>query len=169
MAAERTSASPPAGATDTTDGSSVTIAPMGGGDVDQVLDIEHMSSRSPWARAVFVEELTRDFAHVDVLRDAGGAVVAFVNYWLVRDEVHILNVATHRGARRRGHGSRLLAHVIAFARSASCRYLTLEVRRSNDGALRLYRQHGFRPVGVRPGYYAEDREDAIVMLLELPA
>ena len=47
--------------------------------------------------------------------------------------------------------------------------MTLEVRRSNAGAIRLYRKYGFRPVGVRPNYYVEDNEDAIVMLLELSA
>jgi ribosomal-protein-alanine N-acetyltransferase len=49
----------------------------------------------------------------------------------------------------------------------SCRYLTLEVRRGNQGAIKLYRLFGFRPVGIRPNYYVEDGEDAIVMLLEL--
>ena len=93
--------------------------------------------------------------------------MAFVNYWLVRDEVHVLNVATHPEARRQGHAARLLEHVIAFANRNKCRYVTLEVRRSNAGAIRLYRKYGFRPVGVRPNYYVEDNEDAIVMLLEL--
>ena len=96
-------------------------------------------------------------------------MLAFVNYWLVRDEVHVLNVASHPEARRQGHASRLLEHVIAFANRNKCRYVTLEVRRSNSGAIRLYRKYGFRPVGVRPNYYVEDNEDAIVMLLELTA
>jgi ribosomal-protein-alanine N-acetyltransferase len=130
-----------------------------------------VSFRAPWSRQVFVEELDRDWAHVDVLKerrtDAG--VMAFVNYWLVRDEVHVLNVAAHPDARRQGHASRLLEHVIAFANRNKCRYVTLEVRRSNAGAIRLYRKYGFRPVGVRPNYYVEDNEDAIVMLLELAA
>jgi ribosomal-protein-alanine N-acetyltransferase len=146
----------------------IAIAPMTLADVDEIMEIERVAFRSPWSREVFLEELGRDWAYVDILREPpGGALRAFVNYWLIRDEVHILNVATHPEARRHGHAGRMLDHVVEFARRRRCRYVTLEVRRSNHGAIRLYRKHGFRPVGIRPNYYAEDHEDAIVMLLEL--
>jgi len=147
------------------------IAPMTADDLDDIMDIERTSFRAPWSRQVFVEELDRDWAHVDVLRsrEPRSPVQAFVNYWLVRDEVHVLNVATHPTARRQGHAARLIEHVIAFAHRERCRYVTLEVRRSNQPAIRLYRKYGFRPVGIRPNYYIEDNEDAIVMLLELSA
>jgi ribosomal-protein-alanine N-acetyltransferase len=144
------------------------IEPMKATDLDAVMEIERLSFRSPWSRQVFLEEMSRDFAHVDVVRDAAtGEVVAFGNYWLVADEVHILNIATHPQVRRAGHASRMLAHLIDFARRELCRCLTLEARRSNTAALRLYRRFAFRAVGVRPNYYAEDQEDAIVMLLDL--
>ena len=144
------------------------IEPMKAADLDAVMEIERVSFRSPWSRQVFLEEMSRDFAHVDVVRDAAtDEVVAFGNYWLVADEVHVLNIATHPQARRAGHASRMLAHMVDFARRELCRYVTLEVRRSNAVALRLYRRFAFRAVGVRPNYYAEDQEDAIVMLLDL--
>ncbi len=143
------------------------VQPMGLRDLDDIMEIERLAFRSPWSRQVFIEEMDREWAHIDVLRERpGGPVVAFVNFWLVRDEVHILNVATHPDARRRGHASTLLTHVIDFAAGARCRYVTLEVRRSNQGAIRLYRKFGFRPVGIRPNYYVEDQEDAVVMLLD---
>ena len=146
------------------------IVPMRPADLDEVLEIERLSHRSPWSRQVFIEELARDWARLVVLKErrAGGMVaVAFCNFWVVRDEVHVLNVATHPDERRKGHASRVLEHVLEFAGRHSCRYLTLEVRRGNQGAIKLYRQFGFRPVGIRPNYYVEDGEDAIVMLLEL--
>jgi ribosomal-protein-alanine N-acetyltransferase len=144
------------------------ITPLGVDDLDELMAIERAAYRAPWSREVFVEELQREWGHVDVLRDPpGGALRGFVNYWLIRDEVHVLNLATHPEWRRRGYGARLVEHVVAFAVAQRCRYVTLEVRRSNRAAIRLYRAHGFRPVGIRPNYYAEDREDAIVMLLEL--
>jgi ribosomal-protein-alanine N-acetyltransferase len=158
------------------------IIPMKVSDLDEIMDIERASFRAPWSRQVFIEELERDWAHVDVLRAREGVlsrdergtgsrlhgpVQAFINYWLVRDEVHVLNVATHPSARRQGHAARLIEHVVAFANREKCRYITLEVRRSNQPAIRLYRKYGFRPVGIRPNYYVEDNEDAIVMLLEL--
>jgi len=144
------------------------ITAMKPADLDDVVGIERLSFRRPWSRQMFAEELGRQWAHVDVLREDGEPrVVGFINYWLVRDEIHILNLATHPDCRRRSYGAQLLLHVIEFARRHDCRYLTLEVRRSNHAALRLYRRYGFRQVGVRPKYYVEDNEDAIVMLLEL--
>jgi len=144
------------------------IEPMKVSDLDAVMEIERVSFRSPWSRQVFLEELDRDWARLDLLRDVRtGRVVAFANYWLVCDEVHILNIATHPQARRLGHASRLLAHVVDFARREACRQVTLEVRRSNAPAIRIYRRFAFRAVGVRPNYYVEDQEDAIVMVLDL--
>jgi ribosomal-protein-alanine N-acetyltransferase len=146
----------------------VSIDPMEVADLDAVIEIERLSSRSPWSRQVFLEELARDFAYVELVRDAAsGEVVAFGNYWHVADELHILSIATHPRARRAGHATRMLAHMIDFARREICRCLTLEVRRSNIAAQRLYRRFAFQTIGVRPHYYAEDQEDAIVMLLEL--
>ena len=77
------------------------------------------------------------------------------------------NVATHPQERRMGHASRLLAHVLEYARRAACRLVTLEVRRSNEAAQRLYRRFAFKAVGIRPKYYVDDQEDAVIMSLDL--
>ena len=144
------------------------VEPMRIGDLDAVMAIESLSFRSPMPAHMLLEEMGREWARIDVVRDrTRRSVVAFSNYWLVADEVHLLNLATLPEARRAGHASRLLAHIIEEGRRASCRFVTLEVRRSNAAASRLYRRFGFRAVGVRPNYYAEDQEDAIVMLLDL--
>lgn len=146
----------------------VSIQPMADADIDAVMEIERLSFRAPWSRNVFLEELGREWARVDIVRDLeSGAVFAFANYWLVADELHILNVAVHPQQRRQGNATRLLAHMVEVARANNCRCMTLEVRRSNAVAQRLYRRFAFRAVGVRPNYYAEDQEDAIVMLLEM--
>jgi len=144
------------------------IAPMRGEDIEAVMEIERLSFRAPWSRQIFLEELNREFARVDVVHDErSDAIVAYGNYWLVADELHILNIASHPEHRRVGHAKRLLAHMIDAARALPARMLSLEVRRSNAAAQQLYRKFAFRPVGVRPRYYADDQEDAIVMLLEL--
>ena len=144
------------------------VEPMRLADVDAVMAIEKVSFRSPMTAQLLLEELGREWAYIDVVRDRlRRNVVAFTNYWVVADEVHLLNLATHPEERRAGHASRLLAHIIEVGRTRSCRFVTLEVRRSNAAAARLYRRFGFRAVGVRPNYYAEDQEDAIVMLLDL--
>jgi ribosomal-protein-alanine N-acetyltransferase len=143
------------------------ISPMRAADLDEVLEIERLSHPAPWSRQVFIDELAREWAHLVVLRQPGVAmgVAAFCNYWLVRDEIHILNVACHPDHRRQGHAARLLAHVIGQSDRHACRSITLEVRRKNQTAIRLYRRHGFVPIGLRHGYYANDGEDAVVMLL----
>jgi ribosomal-protein-alanine N-acetyltransferase len=150
----------------------VEVSPMQRADLEEVLEIERHAFGSPWSRQIFLEELDREWAHLELLRerqkDGRSVVVAFCNYWLVRDEVHLLNIATHPDRRRNGHARALLAHVVDFARRHLCRYVTLEVRRSNVGAIDLYRQFEFQAVGIRPKYYVEDQEDAVVMLLELP-
>jgi len=144
------------------------VEPMRLADLDAVMAIEGASFRTPMTAQALLEEMGREWAHIEVVRDrARRIVVAFTNYWLVADEVHLLNLATHPEARRAGHASRLLAHIIEMGRRRECRFVTLEVRRSNAAAVRLYRRFGFRAVGVRPNYYAEDQEDAIVMLLDL--
>ena len=145
----------------------LTLRPI---DLDQVMEIVRRSFRRPWARQILLEEMGRDWAHLDILRPRGGGggpILGFANYWLVRDEVHVLNIAILPDSRRRGLASHMLGHIIDFAKRRRCRYVTLEVRRSNGAAVGLYRKFGFQAVGVRPHYYADDGEDAVVMLLEM--
>src|SRR2546423_4448517 len=95
------------------------IQPLKLGDLDAVMEIERLSFKSPWSRQVFAEELSRSWAHVDVVRkSATGAIVAFCNYWLVADEVHLLNLPSHPQERRTRHASRPPAHVLEYARRA---------------------------------------------------
>jgi len=147
------------------------ITPMQLADLDELTEIEVEAFNSPGARRIFADELDRDWAYVDVVRARGGdgasSVVAYCNYWVVRDEIHLLNIATRPTLRRQGQASDLLDHLLAVARRRACRYITLEVRRSNAAAIALYEKYGFEAVGMRPKYYAETGEDAIVMTLEL--
>lgn len=137
-------------------------------DLDEVLEIERLSFRTPWQRPAFENELEHTWSRLEVVRDLGtGRILAFANYWLVADEVHILNIATHPEARRQGHGARLLRHIVKQAKTASFKGIDLEVRRSNLAAQALYARHGFEVVGMRPRYYEDNDEDAILMTLTL--
>jgi [ribosomal protein S18]-alanine N-acetyltransferase len=137
-------------------------------DLDAVEEIERLSFPSPWVRAAFADELDRPWAHLELLWEpTRGRVVAFCNYWVVAGELQILNVAVRPDERRRGHAQRLLGHMLAVARAADARVLSLEVRVSNAAAVALYRKLGFREVGRRPRYYADNGEDALLMDLEL--
>jgi ribosomal-protein-alanine N-acetyltransferase len=142
------------------------IEPMRPADLDEVDAIERHSFKTPWPAQVFLDELAREWARVDVAREAA-RVVGFCNYWLVKDEVHLLAIATHPDRRRAGIGRRLMDHLLSLARARASTLVTLEVRRTNRPAITLYEQLGFTPVGLRRAYYAEDSEDALVMTLNL--
>jgi [ribosomal protein S18]-alanine N-acetyltransferase len=137
-------------------------------DLDAIEEIERLSFPAPWARPAFADELARPWARLEILRHAPtGRVVGFCNYWLVADELQILNLAVHPEERRHGHGARLLRHMLEAGRREKVRVLSLEVRASNRAATALYRSFGFREVGLRPRYYADNGEDALLMDLEL--
>jgi len=111
------------------------------------------------------EELARPWAHVRVACLDGEVVGALVA-WVIADEVHVLDVATHPDRRRRGVGRALVKDVLRLAQEKRAAHLYLEVRRSNAAAIALYRGVGFATTGVRARYYSDD-EDAVEMALSL--
>lgn len=142
------------------------IEPMTVADVADVLRIEASSPESSgWDEAQLRGELERTWAHLWVTRKQG-RVVSFLASWLVADELHVLNVATDPSHRRRGLAHALLSHALAFAVGRGVRLVLLEVRRSNAGAIALYRRIGFVAMGLRARYYSND-EDAVEMVLRL--
>jgi [ribosomal protein S18]-alanine N-acetyltransferase len=136
-------------------------------DLEGIMEIERSSFSHPWSRETFLEEFENDLSRIKVLREPRSKrVIAFINYWVVHDEIHVLNVATHPDWRRQGLARRLMLHVQRDALKRGSVLITLEARRSNHSALQLYDELGFLPVGVRPRYY-ENSEDAIVMVKNL--
>ncbi len=114
------------------------------------------------------KELARTWARLWVaLPRRQAPPVGFLLAWHVADEVHLINVATHPDHRRRGIARQLMQTLLEFARRSRARLLVLEVRRSNRGAIQLYRAHGFSAMGIRRAYYADNGEDAVEMVLAL--
>jgi [ribosomal protein S18]-alanine N-acetyltransferase len=112
-------------------------------------------------------ELERPWARIWVARPAAGqSPIGFLLVWFAADEMHVLSLATHPDHRRAGIGRALLSHGLREARARDTRLVLLEVRRSNETAIRLYRAFGFSVMGVRARYYANG-EDAIEMALVL--
>jgi [ribosomal protein S18]-alanine N-acetyltransferase len=138
-------------------------------DLLAVLEIERRSFAQPWSRGFFEKELATPFARLVVAIEDQGMrqfIVGYTCRWRVTDEVHLLNVAVHPDRRGLGHGQALVGAVVAEARAARARVVFLEVRAGNVVARRLYRQLGFRDLGIRRGYYGPG-QDAIVMELRL--
>jgi ribosomal-protein-alanine N-acetyltransferase len=141
------------------------IRQMCSADIDALVAIDAAASPFPWSRAKFIESFKVD-APCFVL-DAEETAVAFAIYNLVLDEASLLNIAVEPTYQGRGYGAALLGQSLDLIRaSASCCFL--EVRESNETAIRLYQQSGFEQVGERRNYYpaAQGREHARVMRLK---
>lgn len=141
------------------------IRKMRASDVDAVLVVEEQSFSTPWSRTAFEEELNNDLAHYLVVEEAG-RLVGYAGFWLVVDEAHVTNVALLPMCRGRGLGTVLLEHMILAAKILGAVKMTLEVRPSNTAARSLYSRRGFVERGIRPNYYAELNEDALIMWLD---
>lgn len=151
------------------------LRPMRPRHLRQVLAIEAAVYPRPWTPGVFISELqagpSRRY-HVALAApgpDRGllalRRVVGYGGVLVQVGEAHITNLAVHPREHRRKIASRLLVRLLTDAREMGAEAATLEVRTGNLGAQRLYQAFGFAPVGVRPGYYAETREDALIMWL----
>jgi len=144
-----------------------TIAPMRMQHIPDVLAIERELFPAPWSEGMFLQEVEETWLSRSFVGTVDGRVVAYVVAWLMRDELHILNLAVAVAQQRRGYARRLLVHMIDVARERGCRLLTLEVRVSNMPARILYLSMGFAPAGVRRRYYHDNNEDALVMTLRI--
>jgi [ribosomal protein S18]-alanine N-acetyltransferase len=133
-------------------------------EIDGVLEVEQTSFTNPWTRAMYVAELEHhDVSRILLARDAHGRTIGFCSFWRVLDELHINNLAVLPEHRGQGVASALLTRVLDDGASGGAARALLEVRRSNDAALRLYGRFGFAVTAVRRGYYTQPDEDALVL------
>jgi ribosomal-protein-alanine N-acetyltransferase len=130
-------------------------------DLPQVVAIERRAFSAPWSLAMFVLELSKP-SGICLAADVDDELVGYLICSRYDLAWHVMDVAVDPDRRRRGIGSALLGGLIERVGGPDAQ-LTLEVRRSNGAALALYERFGFRSVGVRRAYYADNREDAIVM------
>ncbi len=144
-----------------------TVRTMEPADLDEVLAIEEASFTNPWTREMFAAELQNaGVSYLYVLQAETAGLVAFCTTWLVVDELHVNNIAVRPDSRGLGMGRALLEFVFRLAFGLGARRATLEVRRSNAVALKLYERMGFRVAGVRPNYYVSPVEDALILWLD---
>jgi ribosomal-protein-alanine N-acetyltransferase len=135
-------------------------------DLEAVHEIEHEAFTTPWPDHAYQQELeTNRLAYYLVAR-YGDQVVGFGGLWMMVDEAHITTFAVRSTWRRQGVGERLLLALLDYARARRAIEATLEVRPTNFPARRLYEKYGFELVGVRPHYYSDDNEDALIMTTE---
>ena len=135
-------------------------------DLSEIEEIERRSYPTPWSRSMFAGELAKPSSICLGAFEAEGEDGALVGYLIVSryvDAWHIMNIAVSPDFRRRGIATALLERLFELTDDRSRRGYTLEVRVSNDGAVRLYERLGFEARGIRRGYYTDNREDALIM------
>ncbi|MDR0469930.1 MAG: ribosomal protein S18-alanine N-acetyltransferase [Peptococcaceae bacterium] len=137
-------------------------------DIPQIARIEKMVFPSAWSEAAFRSELTDNaMAMYLVLTEesAPDKVLAYCGLWKIFDEGHVTNIAVTPKAQGKKLGKMLLHAMIQWAWSNQLSHMTLEVRVNNHIAINMYKKAGFVEAGIRPGYYDEGNEDAIIMWL----
>ena len=142
------------------------IEPMTLGDLDAVHAIERASFAVPWPDDAYRNEIRTNRLASYVVARLDEAIVGFAGIWVMVDEAHVTTFAVDPRWRRRGVGERLLLGLLDLAVARQAREATLEVRLSNLPARKLYEKYGFRPVGIRPRYYSDNGEDALIMTTE---
>jgi ribosomal-protein-alanine N-acetyltransferase len=133
-------------------------------DLNAIEAIERASYRTPWSRSMFAGELAKPSSlSLGAIDGETGELLGYLIISRYVDAWHVMNVAVSPEHRRRKIATTLLDRLFELTAGDGQRGYTLEVRVSNDVAIRLYERAGFKPRGIRRGYYTDNREDALIM------
>ncbi|MEA4923635.1 MAG: ribosomal protein S18-alanine N-acetyltransferase [Eubacteriaceae bacterium] len=132
-------------------------------DIDTLAEMDKECFSSPWSRESFRQEMDESKVAFYVIGEIDGVPAGYAGMWCIVDEGHITNVAVLPDYREKQVGSRLMEVILDVTHRNGIKDYTLEVRRSNKAALALYRKFDFEEAGVRPRYYEDNGEDAIIM------
>jgi len=148
----------------------IILRPMTFDDLNRVAAIDRASFPTPWPREAFRYELQRNRGSVCWVAetdsgDGGRIVVASIVIWLVGKNAHIGTLAVKPDHREKGIAQQLVARTLLICSVRGAQQATLEVRTSNTAAQQLYRKFGFESIGIKPDYYKDTHEDALVMRL----
>jgi ribosomal-protein-alanine N-acetyltransferase len=135
-------------------------------DVPAVHEIDTLSFSLPWPERSFRYEVTENPVSRGWVAEVDGQIAAMLVLWLIIDEAHIATIAVHPDFRRQGIGEKILIHALRAAQGEGVQRAFLEVRAGNTAAQAMYKKYGFEFTGIRPGYYKDNNEDALLMDLE---
>ena len=131
-------------------------------DAEQMAEIEELCFAMPWSRKDFWQEAVNNNA-VYIVGVIDEKIAAYAGAWISFEEAQVTNVAVHPSFRQQGIGTQLFKHLIDAVKLQGVTAITLEVRPSNEAALKLYEKFGLKSVGRRKHYYLDNNEDAIIM------
>ena len=131
-------------------------------DCEAVAEIDRNTFSIPFSVEGYRRECD-DPKAVTLVAESNGKIIGYANLWNIEGDVTVNNLAVSESERSKGTGTQLMNAILS--RFSDCKFITLEVRRSNEGAIRFYRRFGFRQVGLRKGFYEKPVEDAVLMTL----
>lgn len=131
-------------------------------DLDDVMNVERFSFNPPWTKTMFLDELSNSHSYCLTYRHSD-QLVAFMCFWIILDEAHLLNIAVSPNCRGRGIGTHMIKRLIDICKKKEAHRIILDVARRNQAARTLYRKAGFNSIGFRKRYYSSIEDDAIVM------
>lgn len=136
-------------------------------DINAVVEIAQQSPHNSWTSAVFIDCLKANYTAWVI--EHNNSTAAFLIALMVEGECQLMNIGVNVAHQRRGLASELMTHLIQFSRLNQCDHIFLEVRASNQSAIRLYEKHGFKHCSIRRNYYPlpQGREDALIYQLDL--
>ena len=132
-------------------------------DISNVLKVEEDCFSIPWSKDSFVRELVENELALYLVAKIENVAVGYIGVWKIIDEGHITNLAVHSEYRRLGIGKMLVSELLSLCEKDGITSFTLEVRESNSAAQNLYKKFQFAECGVRPGYYQDNNENAVIM------
>ena len=135
-------------------------------DLEQIALIEKECFSVPWSREALEEDMLGNRLSTYIVAEIDEVVCGYVGFWTIVDECHINNVALLPKYRRRHIGSAIIGALASWADESDIAGITLEVRESNEAAIGLYSSFGFKPGGLRKGYYEDNGENAVIMWRE---
>ena len=147
--------------------SKIYITPMVAEDIDQVVEIEAGAyGEHHWSKSSFYDEMSNNLAKYYSAKTEDGLLVGYAGTWHIIDEGHITTIAVRKEFLRQHIGEAIIVKIIEDCYKNGIKYLTLEVRESNNPAISLYQKYGFQSLGTRKGYYQDNNEDALIMWTE---
>ncbi|MFF2483349.1 ribosomal protein S18-alanine N-acetyltransferase [Paenibacillus sp. NPDC058071] len=136
-------------------------------DIDRIVELEREAFATPWTEEAFRNELLNNMFARYIVMEQDDRIIGYGGMWIIIDEAHVTNIAVSEDRRGLGLGEKLLRELQRRAVYYGANKMTLEVRVSNEIAQRLYRKFGFEESGIRPAYYSDNQEDALIMWAEL--
>lgn len=140
----------------------IKLMPMKKSHIADILEISGLSFHTPWSKDSFLKELSNTFAHY-VVAVVDNKAIGYGGMWIIIDEGHITNIAIHPNFRGQNVGTKILKEMMNVCENKNVQAMTLEVRKSNLVAQKLYSNFGFKEEGIRKHYYEDNKEDCIIM------